>query len=317
MHSFSARLLCLAVVAATLCCHASAAGVRRPPHPVYRDVRTVSFDYRAHDGLVRRAFVILPRWYGPHFDPPLPLVISPHGRGVGALANVRLWQDFPAIGHFAVVNPQGQGRRLGLYSWGDPGEISDLLRMPELVREAYPWIQINLRRVYAIGGSMGGQEALLMVARRGNGLAGAAAFDAPTNLAERYFFFPRLTNGLWIQSLLRSEVGGTPRLAPHSYAVRSPLHWARAIAFSHVPLELWWSRRDQIVRDGATQSGLLFRRIQTLNPTAPAEEFIGRWRHSTEMGAKLPVALRSFGLWPPFTRHPFRPASRGRIVVTA
>jgi dipeptidyl aminopeptidase/acylaminoacyl peptidase len=315
--STSARVLGAAAIAAALSGHAGAALAAPARHTAYRNVRVVAFDYRAHDGLLRRAFVVLPRWYGPDRHPLLPLVISPHGRGVGARANVRMWQDFPAIGHFAVVNPQGQGRRFALYSWGDPGEISDLLRMQGLIREAFPWIRIDSRRVYAIGGSMGGQETLLMVARRGSGLAGAAAFDAPTDLAARYFFLPRLTYGPWIQSLLRSEVGGTPQLEPHAYAVRSPLHWARAIAFSHVPLELWWSVRDQIVRDGAAQSGLLFRRIRALNPQAPVEEFVGRWRHSTEMGAKLPVALRAFGLWPPFMRRRLGPALHGRIVVTA
>jgi len=31
---------------------------------------------------------VLPDWYGPHDNPPLPLIISPHGRGVPAAENV-------------------------------------------------------------------------------------------------------------------------------------------------------------------------------------------------------------------------------------
>jgi hypothetical protein len=312
-----ARMLCTAAVAVVVLAHVSTAGASGRHRSVYRAVRVLSFSYRAHDGLLRRAFVVLPRWYGPRRDPSLPLVISPHGRGVRARTNVRMWQNFPATGRFLVVNPQGQGRRLSLYSWGDPGEIADLLRMPELVRAAYPWIHLDLQRVYAIGGSMGGQEALLMAGRRENDLAGVAAFDAPTNLAARYGVLPQLVDGLGTQQLLRIEVGGTPRLVPHSYAVRSPLHWARKIAFSGVPVELWWSVRDQIVRDQADQSGRLFRRILQFNSRAPVEQFVGIWRHSTELGAKLPVALRSFGLWPPFTDRHFPHADHGRTVIVS
>src|SRR5258705_11457574 len=99
-------------------------------------VRTVAISYRAHDGLPRRAYLTLPAWYGPQDHPPIPLVISPHGRGVGAGTNVRRWGDLPALGPFAVINPEGQGRALTLFSWGDPGEIRDLARMPDIVQRA-------------------------------------------------------------------------------------------------------------------------------------------------------------------------------------
>ena len=89
----------------------------RAPAPA---VRVLAIHYRAHDGVSRRAYLILPAWYGPKRHPPIPLVISPHGRGVGARANIRRWGDLPARGGFAVINPEGQGRRLTLFSWGDP-----------------------------------------------------------------------------------------------------------------------------------------------------------------------------------------------------
>jgi hypothetical protein len=287
----------------------AAAEAATAPH-----VRILGIYYTAHDGRMRRAFVILPRWYGPRRDPPIPLVISPHGRGVKARTNVRMWQNYPAVGRFAVVNPEGEGRRFALYSWGDPGEIRDLARMPGIVRDALPWLHIARRRIFAIGGSMGGQETLLLVARDPFLLAGAAVFDAPTSLAARYRFFPRLVYGLELQRMLRTEVGGPPDLEPHAYEVRSPLHWARAIAFSHVPLQIWWSTHDQIIRNQAAQSGLLFRRIRAYNPHAPVAQFVGSWRHSTEMGAELPVALGKLGLWPPFGRDLRRVTGRPRTV---
>ena len=58
------------------------------------------------------AHVLLPGWYGPGNNPPLPLVISPHGRGATGLSNSKFWGNMPAIGRFAVVSPDGMGRRL-------------------------------------------------------------------------------------------------------------------------------------------------------------------------------------------------------------
>src|SRR5207253_8139342 len=120
-------------------------------------VRVIPISYRAHVGLARRAYLILPAWCGPTLQPPIALVISPHGRGVGARANIRRWGRLPALGGFAVINPEGQGRRLTLFSWGDPGEIRDLARMRAIAEHAVPWLQIDRHRVYAFGGSMGGQ----------------------------------------------------------------------------------------------------------------------------------------------------------------
>jgi poly(3-hydroxybutyrate) depolymerase len=264
-------------------------------------VRVLAIRYRAHDGLSRRAYLILPAWYGPKKHPPIPLVISPHGRGVGARANIRRWGDLPAHGGFAVINPEGQGRRLTLFSWGDPGEIRDLARMPRIAERAVPWLQIERHRVYAFGGSMGGQETLLLLARFPRLLAGAAAFDAPTNMAARYRAFDLLPFGDGLQRLARREIGGTPATDPGGYETRSPLDYARKIAFAGVPLQIWWSTRDRTVSDQKQESGLLYRDIKRINRAAPVSEFVGAWGHTTEMTSHgyLPYALSRFGLMPP------------------
>jgi pimeloyl-ACP methyl ester carboxylesterase len=270
-------------------------------HPIAGGtVREWTIWYRAHTGVERRAFVLLPAWYGPRDNPPLPLVISPHGRGVNADRNVRIWGDLPARGRFAVVNPEGQGRRLELYSWGDPGQISDLARMPAVLHRKLPWLRIERSRIYAYGGSMGGQEVLLLAARDPRLLAGVAAFDAPTNLAVRYRDFTLLRRGRRLRRLIRVEVGGTPAAVPRAYAVRSPLDLARRLADSGVPLQVWWSRKDRIVVDERAQSGLLCREIRELNPRAPLREFVGDWRHTRELrwNRRLPQSLRLFGLLP-------------------
>jgi len=277
----------------------------RSPVPA---VRVVAFSYRAHDGLSRRAYLILPAWYGPKDHPPIPLVISPHGRGVGGRLNIRRWGDLPARGGFAVINPEGQGRRLTLFSWGDPGEIRDLARMPQIAQHALPWLRIDRHRVYAFGGSMGGQETLLMVAHFPRLLAGAAAFDAPTNMAARYRAFDLLPFGDSLQRLAQREIGGTPATDPGGYEARSPLDYARKIALAGVPLQIWWSTRDRTVSDQKDESGLLYRDIKRFNPAAPVSQFVGKWGHTTEMTAHgdLPYALSRFGLMPPRPAPPTR-----------
>jgi len=284
-----------AAVAALLFVVAPNAGAAAAP-----SVRVIPISYRAHDGLMRRALVILPSWYGPDDHPPIPLVISPHGRGVGAWENIRRWGRLPAVGGFAVINPEGQGRELRLYSWGDPGEIRDLARMPEIAEQALPWLQVDRDRVYAFGGSMGGQETLLLVARYPHVLAGAASFDAPTDMAARYRAFIHQPLGAGLQRLAQDEIGGTPSSDPRGYALRSPIDWARKIAFSGVPLQIWWSTRDLTVTHQRQESGLLYRLIKRLNPEAPVTEFVGIWAHTSEMKSHgyLPYALSRFGLMP-------------------
>jgi dienelactone hydrolase len=277
----------------------------RPPAEA-PTVRVLRISYLAHDGRPRHAYLILPAWYGPDRHPPIPLVISPHGRGVGARINIRRWGNLPAIGGFAVINPEGQGRELTLFSWGDPGEIRDLAHMPEFAEAALPWLHVDRRQIYAFGGSMGGQETLLLAARFPHLLAGAASFDAPTDMAARYRAFDHLRWGDRLQRLARREFGGTPEADPRAYQIRSPLDWARQLAFSHVPLQIWWSTRDTIVDDQVQESGLLYRDIKRLNPHAPVTQYVGTWAHTTEMKRHgyLQFALAQFGLAPPTNQQP-------------
>ena len=276
-------------------------------------VRIWKIPYRAHDGHRRNAYLLLPASYGPRHHPALPLVISPHGRGVTGRANARLWGTLPAKGDFAVVNPDGEGRLLPDYSWGSAGQIDDLARMPTIITRALPWMKLDWHRIYAFGGSMGGQEVLLLAARHPRLLAGTAAFDAVTDFALQYHAFPRLQCdrgcrktwqgpiGRSLQLLARRELGGTPRRVPYAYRLRSPITYARTLAGSCMPIQLWWSSGDRIVLQQQLQSGRLYRELRRLNPLAPVQAFVGYWNHSHEMRAttRLPVALEAFGLLPP------------------
>ena len=252
------------------------------------DTKQWGVRYRAHNRLPRPAVVLVPAQYGPrHPAPPLPLVISPHGRGVRAITNARMWGDLPGRGHFVVVCPGGMGRRLPLHSWGWRRQIDDLARMPGIVRATLPWLRIDGRKIYAVGGSMGGQETLLLLGRYPRLLAGAVAFDSVTNFFRRYRDFARIPGGLRLQAHARVEVGGTPRTNPEGYVLRSPSHWVRAVADSGVPLQLWWSDADEIVVDQRTQSGKFFEDVRRLRTRGRLEKVTGSWSHTAETFRRL------------------------------
>ena len=288
-------------------------GSRRPSSSAgLTAVKRLRIRYVAHDGRPSSATVVLPAWYGPAANPPLPLIISPHGRSLSGRANSILWGNLPGRGSFAVVNPDARGRRVVGHSWGYAGHVADLARMPEILRTTVPWLRIDRHKLYAFGGSMGGQETLLLLARYPKLLAGAAAFSAVTDLALQYRNFNRLRCnnacrtllgeqfGSSLRKLARREIGGGPGTSPGAYAARSPITHEGAIARSCVPLQLWWSVADQIVIDQQSQSGKLFWDLRRLNPAATVEAFVGFWIHSAEMRARtgLPLALSRFGLLP-------------------
>jgi dipeptidyl aminopeptidase/acylaminoacyl peptidase len=274
--------------------------------------QVLTIEYTAHNGRLREATVLLPASYRPGKNPEIPLIISPHGRGATGLSNSKFFGRMPTRGNFAVVSPDGMGRASKGFSYGYAGQIDDLARMPQIVQRKLPWVRIDDDRIYALGSSMGGQETLLLVARHGKLLAGAAAMDSVTDLARRYHQVLEVPSsreferrwgapkGVCTQRSMRREVGGTPAVAESRYAARSPLAQARAIAGSGVPLQIWWSRADKIVFDQKHQSQALFDELRRLGTRAPLIAYSGGWEHSKEMRATalLPLALQDFGLLP-------------------
>jgi pimeloyl-ACP methyl ester carboxylesterase len=287
---------------------AAAATLAKAPVPTQLTLR-----YVTHDGHIRNAYLLLPHGYGVGHDPAIPLVISPHGRAVDGLINTRRWGNLPTIGNFAVINPDGYGKRLPLHSWGYAGQIDDLARMADIIESELSWVRIDRRRIYAVGGSMGAQETLLLAGRYPKLLAGAVAVDGPSDFALQYENFARLKCnqacldrgwghiGLAKQRLARKEIGGTPRTASMNFAARSPLTYAQTIAASCLPVQIWWSRTDKIVLDPARQSGRMVRALKRMNPQAPVDEYVGRWDHTDAMRHEtdLPKMLVGLGLLPP------------------
>ena len=274
--------------------HAGAASNGPPPlQPRESVVRVEHIAYRAHDGHMRPALLLLP---GDYQGEPVPLVISPHGRNNPPRATARRWGHLPAEGRFAVICPGGEGRRLPLFSWGAPGQIADLARMPA-VAAAHG---VRVQRVYAVGASMGGQETLLLVGRYPQLLAGAVAFDPATNMASRYREFGHSPGGAQLQRLARLEVGGTPRTIPGAYAARSPDRYVHAIAGSHVPVQLYWSQRDGVIKRQQRAVAKFAAAIGRHHGSSCLLVYRGDWQHAAEMRRhrQLGPALERLGLLP-------------------
>jgi pimeloyl-ACP methyl ester carboxylesterase len=202
-------------------------------------VRPWLVHYLAWDGATaRQAWIVLPSGWGPDKRPPLsPLVISPHGRNnLGWTNAVRYWQELPADGPFILICPDGLGRahdkasdpfnqppsHPGLFTYAYPKEIDDLARMPHIVQETLPWLRVDMKRIYVLGSSMGGQETLMLAARYpralagGTGrLAGAAAFDSPCDMPRQCAYLTNRSadstgNPAAVAALMLDEIGSKP-----------------------------------------------------------------------------------------------------------
>ena len=264
------------------------------------EVREWTIKYLAHNRRVREAVVVLPAEYGPNKPTPkLPLVITIHGRENSARLTAQLWDGLPARGGFAVIAPAGMGRRLPDTSWGYRRQIDDLARMPWIAESALPWLNIDRKRVYAEGGSMGGHETLLLVGQYPELIAGAVCIDGVTNFYTRYFDFALSPLTRHLQALAMFEVGGTPKSNPVGYVLRSPTHWIREIAESEVHLQVWWSLADLIVEDQAHQSAVFFDEVKKLWKRGKLEARTGWWSHMSQMRErKIPDAAVFLGLLP-------------------
>ena len=223
----------------------------------------------------------MPAWYSPARNPSLPLVIAPHARSGDPAKNARRWGDLPGSRGLIVLAPPSAGRvEAKGRAWGYPPSIAKLASTPRIAKQYLPWLRWDPDRVYTAGFSMGAQQSLLLLARRPDLFAAAAGADSLVDFFRRWYEFPRSPLARTEQPRATREVGGTPARVPWLYRRRSPITFARTIAFSGVPVQLWWNPSEQvIINQQTTQSGRLWRLVRRLNSDAPIDAVVHRAPH--------------------------------------
>lgn len=172
---------------------------------------------------------------------PLPLLVTVRPAGMSLLCTDEIMRLAGRSG-FALACPSGQGVVTRSFSYGAAGQISDLARMPALIAERIPDLQVDPARVYLAGSSMGGMEALLVALRYPDAYVRVASLDPVTDLGRRFGSLP-----MDRRLLLQAECDGPPSLQPGCYGVRSPQSLVGDGAGAGAgAIALWYSTRDPV-----------------------------------------------------------------------
>lgn len=226
--------------------------------------------YAAWNGRVRTMKIVHPR--RPAAGRRLPLVIWAHGAG-GSARCENSFRDLPGRFGFVVACIDGQGTATRGHSYAAPGQIDDLARVPDLVRQRLPRLRIDQRNVIIAGTSMGGIEALVAADRHPTRFRSVVAIDAIADMQRRYWSLPTVR-----QRALREECGGDPIDRPACFARRTPIANIGNLARSRTRIALYWSVDDRL--SGSTaQMPAYAMAIHTANPDRRFSIRIGTWRH--------------------------------------
>ncbi len=259
-----------------------------PPHPqtVATDpsrLEEVRFCSPA-DGSSRAALVYSP---ASERKDPLPLVLAPHPitwtaaqehcggwEGMQKWGYHRGWHGLADQYSVIIALPHGHHRREENCSLGAPEQIADMIHLIDaLVEQGY---QIDRRRVYSCGKSMGGQEALLLAGKYPDRLAACVAFNPIVNLAAWHDDLARSEvmeiREFETDKLVAREVGGLPAEVPDQYAERSANTFVQGLA--KVPTLIFWSDEDLIVpRQITHHSYRLYQKVKALSSSNPIAEY--------------------------------------------
>lgn len=227
----------------------------------------------------------------------LPLVLGPHPitwkaeeeyyKGPSYLYKQFHCGYFGLAQRFQIIIalPHGHHRSVENCSLGNPAQIKDLGALPDiLINDGFP---IDKKRVYIIGNSMGGQEALLTAGQYPNLIAACVASNPVIDLATWY---SDLKNGgdpeinkfkTW--ELISNEVGGTPDELPEAYLNRSAFPLINRI--KDVPTMICWSQYDRIVpHQEDHHSYKFYKELKSKYPYAPVCEFNHSFTHGLSDG---------------------------------
>lgn len=220
----------------------------------------------------RRAMTILFPRAAENTGRVLPLLVAAHPAG-GASTCVD--QMAPLAGRFNLVLAclDGQGDSTRAFSYGAPGQIADLAAAPNLIAGRLPGMKLDARKLYLVGSSMGGTEALLVGLRYPGAYRETVALDPITDLGFRFNSLPLVR-----RNQLEAECAGPPTLKGQCYVVRSPMAYLGKRALGSAVLSVWYSTADPV--SGAPQQVPRFLAAeQPLMQPGQLRVRLGGWRH--------------------------------------
>ncbi|MSO48072.1 MAG: hypothetical protein EXQ67_08320 [Thermoleophilia bacterium] len=175
----------------------------------------------------------------------LPLLVAAHPAG-GASTCVDQMAQLSGRFDFVLACLDGQGVMTRAFSYGAPGQIADLAAAPRLIAGRLPGMKLDARRLYLVGSSMGGTEALLVGLRYPNAYRETVALSPVTDLGFRFNSLPLVRRGQ-----LEAECAGPPMLRGACYVERSPIAFVGRRAVGSTILSVWYSTDDPV--SGAPQ----------------------------------------------------------------
>lgn len=225
---------------------------------------------------------------------PLPLVLAPHP--ITWTAEQDYHEGYPGFtrgyhrGYYNLANQygvviamqHGHHRRVENCSLASPEQIADMVYLIDhLQAENY---EIDVRRIYACGLSMGGQEALVVAGRYPDRITAAVAFNPIVDLAawqeDLATTDVQAIREFGTDQRIAEEVGGWPSDVPELYRERSATDYIDGLA--EVPILILWTHEDLIVpRQTTHHSFLLYQKIKEKTITAPVAEYNHTQAHGT------------------------------------
>jgi len=217
---------------------------------------------------------------------PLPLLLAPHAitwtadedyhGGLQGLMRKYHPGYYGLAEKYGVIiaMPHGHHHREALCSVAGAEQIDDMAHLIEALGDF--GYQVDRRRVYSCGLSMGAQEALVLAGRHPDRITAIVAFNPIVDLAA------------WHEELATSEspeireydtarrianeVGGTPSQVPEAYTARSAFGYLKALA--RVPCLVFWSEQDFVVPRQITHHTIpLYRRLKDIDVNSPIAEY--------------------------------------------
>ena len=240
--------------------------------------------YTAWNGRVRTLLIAYPRTAA-----SVPLLVTNHPAGMSMVCTDARSLAAARAG-YALACVSGQGTATRAFSYGSAGQIADLARAPQVVQDRMPDVRVDPSRVYFVGSSMGGTEALLVALRYPQAYDRVVALDPITDLGRRWASLPRNR-----RPLLEAECGGTPAQQPLCYAVRSPLALVATATALPRQLQLWYSPSDPVVGE-PHQAPAFIAALEARRLPGGFAVRTGRWGHGDPWDRDLYAA--ALGLHP-------------------